>query len=119
MSISNTAECEAANGSCSLRADCDLSVNMFRGMCDNTTFGCCISNDIVCAARNGTCLSEVDCEAEDDHYVSHMACSSDAVCCMPNGSYPQFGCKGGRKGGRGLGAESESESDSKSESESE
>ncbi len=84
MGISNTAECEAADGSCSLRADCDLSVNMFRGMCDNTNFGCCISNDVVCAARNGTCLSEVDCEADDDNYVSRMACSSDAVCCMPN-----------------------------------
>ena len=104
MGISNTAECQAADGSCSLRADCDITLNKFQGMCDNTTFGCCISNDIVCAARNGTCLSEEACEAVDNHYVSRMACSADAVCCMPNKSYPEFGCKGlfGRRvGGRG------------------
>ena len=47
MGISNTAECQAADGSCSLRADCDITLNKFQGMCDNTTFGCCISNDIV------------------------------------------------------------------------
>ena len=117
MRISNTAECQAADGSCSLRADCDITLNNFQGMCDNTTFGCCISNDIVCAARNGTCLSEVDCEAVDDHRVSRMACSADEVCCMP-----KMGCKGGHRGGsrrgRGHGSGSDSESGSESESQS-
>ena len=114
MPISNTAECQAADGSCSLRADCDITLNKFQGMCDNTTFGCCISNDIVCAARNGTCLSEGDCEALADHRVSRMACSADEVCCMP-----KAGCKGGSRRGRGHGSESESDSESESGSESE
>ena len=89
-----TEQCEAFGGSCSASTDCDLSSNVFRGRCDNSTSGCCISKDDVCASRNGTCTSSADCEAESDSHASRLGCSSDdVVCCVA----------GGRHGGRRQG----------------
>ena len=81
-----TEQCEGFGGSCSASLDCDLSSNVFRGRCDNSTSGCCISKDDVCASRNGTCMSSADCEADSDSHASRLGCSSDdVVCCVANG----------------------------------
>ena len=98
-----TAQCEGFGGSCSASTDCDLSSNVFRGRCDNSTSGCCISKDDVCASRNGTCMSSADCEADSDSHVSRLGCSSDdVVCCVADRSGRRMG-SGGRHGGRRQG----------------
>ena len=98
-----TAQCEGFGGSCSASTDCDLSSNVFRGRCDNSTSGCCISKDDVCASRNGTCMSSADCEADSDSHASRLGCSfDDDVCCVADRSGRRIG-PGGRHGGRRQG----------------
>ena len=98
-----TAQCEGFGGSCSASTDCDLSSNVFRGRCDNSTSGCCISKDDVCASRNGTCISLAECEADSDSHASRLGCSSDdVVCCVADRNGRRMG-PGGRHGGRRQG----------------
>ena len=102
MTLSNSTQCEAVNGSCSLPADCDLAANVFRGRCDNTSFGCCIPKDEVCAAMKGECLSQDECSAKSDCLPTRLTCSS-GICCMPKRSSPRNGRgqgNGRRNGGR-------------------
>ena len=89
--ISNTTQCESANGVCSIETDCDLAGNLFLGSCDSDDHGCCASKLHVCAAKNGTCMTADECEGNEGHHASRMACSEDSVCCVPDRPFSRYG----------------------------
>ena len=89
--ISNTTQCEAVDGVCSVETECNLSGNLFVGSCDSDDHGCCVSKLHVCAAKNGTCMSASECEGNPGRHASRISCSYDSVCCVPDMPFSRFG----------------------------
>ena len=83
-SISTTAECEAAKGSCVVRDNCDLATSVYTGSCgDGAHDGCCLSKENVCASKGGSFLSEAECEAKTGYHITGLHLG-DAGCCAPS-----------------------------------
>ncbi|KAK2187997.1 hypothetical protein NP493_147g01016 [Ridgeia piscesae] len=81
--IGSASDCEAADGSCTVRDDCDLTTHVHTGTCGNGgSEGCCISKQTVCTKKGGSFLSDAECEAKPGYHVTGLHLDG-AGCCAP------------------------------------
>ena len=79
--IGSTSDCAAADGTCTVRDDCDLTTHVHTVTCDDGE-GCCISKQTVCTKKGGSFLSDAECEAKPGFHVTGLHLD-DAGCCAP------------------------------------